>query len=115
MAWASAFTNVPDRYFVVHGDDESVEALTGAIRNELNAEVDAPYSGSRFDLIEGKFIFRAKPVAVSKKKIVSEVFARLEAAGQRLLAVIQHNKGGANKDLAKFADQINSLCDKWDR
>lgn len=115
MAWASAFTNVPDRYFVVHGDDESVEALTGAIRTELNAEADAPYSGSRFDLIEGKFIFRAKPVAVSKKKIVSEVFARLEAAGQRLLAVIQHNKGGANKDLAKFADQINSLCDKWDR
>ena len=21
----------------------------------------------------------------------------------------------ANKDLAKFADQVNSLCDKWDR
>ena len=40
---------------------------------------------------------------------------RLLAAGQRLLTVIQHNEGGANKDLAKFADQINSLCDKWDR
>ena len=37
------------------------------------------------------------------------------AAGQRLLAVIAHNRGGANKDLSKFADQINSLCDKWDR
>ena len=24
-------------------------------------------------------------------------------------------EGGANKDLAKFADQINALCDKWDR
>ena len=29
--------------------------------------------------------------------------------------VIEHNEGGANKDLAKFADQINALCDKWDR
>ena len=37
------------------------------------------------------------------------------AAGQRLLTVITRNKGGANKDLSKFADQINSLCDKWDR
>ena len=35
--------------------------------------------------------------------------------GKRLLRVIEHNEGGANKDLAKFADQINALCDKWDR
>ena len=42
-------------------------------------------------------------------------FARLLAAGQRLLTVIRHNEGGANKDLAKFTSQINSLCDKWDR
>ena len=40
---------------------------------------------------------------------------RLLAAGQRLLAVIRKNEGVANKDLAKFADQVNSLCDKWDR
>ena len=33
----------------------------------------------------------------------------------RLLRVIEHNEGGANKDLARFADQINALCDKWDR
>lgn len=31
------------------------------------------------------------------------------------MSVIAHNEGGANKDLAKFTDQINSLCDKWDR
>ena len=39
----------------------------------------------------------------------------LPGAGKRLLRVIEHNEGGANKDLAKFADQINALCDKWDR
>ena len=43
------------------------------------------------------------------------VFQRLVAAGRRLMQVIEHNEGGANKDLAKFADQINALCDKWDR
>ena len=31
------------------------------------------------------------------------------------MAVIQKNQGGANKDLAKFADQINAISDKWDR
>ena len=115
MKWAAAFTNVPEKYFIVHGDDDSVKALTESIRTELNAVADAPYSGTRFDLLEGEYIFRAEPAPITKKKIVSEVFARLEAAGARLIAVIAHNKGGTNKDLAKFADQINSLCDKWDR
>lgn len=31
------------------------------------------------------------------------------------MAVIYKNEGGANKDLARFADQVNSLCDRWDR
>jgi metallo-beta-lactamase family protein len=43
------------------------------------------------------------------------VFDRLVNAGKRLMTVILHNKGGANKDLAKLTSQINSLCDKWDR
>ena len=29
--------------------------------------------------------------------------------------VVAHNEGGANKDLAKFADQIIALCENWDR
>ena len=45
----------------------------------------------------------------------SAAYDRLANMGQRLLEVIRHNQGGANKDLAKFADQVNSLCDKWDR
>ena len=45
----------------------------------------------------------------------SAAYDRLANMGQRLLEVIRHNQGGANKDLAKFADQINALCDKWDR
>lgn len=35
--------------------------------------------------------------------------------GQQLLEVIRRNRGGANKDLGKFADQIKALIDKWDR
>ena len=45
----------------------------------------------------------------------SAAYDRLANMGQRLLEVIRHNRGGANKDLAKFAGQIAALCDKWDR
>ncbi|MDR1765966.1 MAG: MBL fold metallo-hydrolase [Lachnospiraceae bacterium] len=44
----------------------------------------------------------------------SVVYARLLAAAQRLQSVAAKQEGGANKDLAKFADQINALCEKWE-
>ena len=42
-------------------------------------------------------------------------FERLLTASQRLQEVIRHNRDGANKDLARLTDQINALCEKWDR
>ena len=46
---------------------------------------------------------------------VTKVFAKLMAAGQRLMEVIRKNEGGANADLNKFTRQIHELCDKWER
>ena len=57
---------------------------------------------------------REKKVRRTKDRGVSNVFARLLAAGERLLALIRKSEGRPNKELGKFADQINSLCDKWE-
>ena len=59
------------------------------------------------------------PVRVKKEKAAakkaSQVFERLLAAGERLLAIIRRSEGGANKDLARMADQIHMLCDRWEK
>lgn len=77
------------------------------------------HSAGPYDLSNNLCIHEAAGVVITKKeKKVSRAattFDRLLAAGQRLLTIIHHNEGGANKDLAKFTSQINSLCDKWDR
>ena len=77
------------------------------------------YSGTVFDLIQGEFVKEALPVAVKKKaaakKRSGDMFQRLLTAGQRLISVIRKNEGLSNKDTAKFTDQIQALCDKWDR
>ena len=58
------------------------------------------------------------PVRKAKKspvgKAVSGVYARLVAAGQRLMAIIKNMEGYPNKDIGRFADQITSLCEKYD-
>ena len=118
LDWINGFEKKPDRVFVVHGEDSVCESFKECLIHEHGINAYAPYSGTRFNLANNELEYIASPVRLEKKKpgkAVSDVFARLLAAGQRLLVVIQHNEGGANKDLAKFADQINSLCDKWDR
>ena len=39
----------------------------------------------------------------------------VKAAGKRLLSVIDQSKGLSNKELSRFTDQIESLCDKYSR
>ncbi|MDF2887364.1 MAG: RNA-metabolising metallo-beta-lactamase, partial [Lacrimispora sp.] len=119
IAWLNAFEEKPRQVFLVHGDDLVCNSFEQLLRKEYAYEVSAPYSGSIYDLALGRWVDETEGIAVIRapeaaKKPVG-VYGRLFAAGERLLQVIRHNEGGANKDLAKFADQINSLCDKWDR
>lgn len=114
LEWVNAFEHL-DRVFVVHGEDSVCNLFVNCLRSEHGYQAMAPYSGTRFDLATNMVEYEAAPVAVKKRVyVVSDVFQRLLAAGHRLLSVIQKNEGRANKDLAKFADQINALSDKWD-
>lgn len=119
IAWLNAFEEKPKQVFLVHGDDLVCSSFKQLLEKDYGYRVDAPYSGSVYDLSLGKWLNQTEGVAIARMPETSKkpvgVYARLFAAGQRLLQVIRHNEGGANKDLAKFADQINSLCDKWDR
>lgn len=116
LRFMQGFRNKPKKVFVVHGEDSICTAFAECLKHEYGMDALAPYSGSEYDLIEDRMVYASSPVRVAPKKSrkVSDVFERLLAAGQRLLVVIRKNEGGANKDLAKFADQINSLCDKWE-
>ena len=114
--WVKGFKGKPERVFVVHGESTVCDLFAECLEKEHGFSTYAPYSGTRFNLMTGEAEYAAAPVPVKKKaRILSDVFSRLVAAGQRLMAVIKKNEGVANKDLARFADQINSLCDKWDR
>jgi metallo-beta-lactamase family protein len=113
--WLEGFTEKPKKVFIVHGEDTVATSFAEMLKIEHGQRAYAPYSGSVFDLGANRFSYEAEPVRVQKKaKIASGVYARLVAAGQRLLAIIKKLDGLNNKDTAKFADQVLNLCDKWD-
>ncbi len=120
LKWVKSFGNNPKKFFVVHGNEDSAVSFAKLIEEETGIPAIAPYTGDVYDLETGQCIAYGEHKLAEKrktkeKKASNTVFDRLLAAGERLLAVIQKCQGYANKDLAKFADQINSLCDKWER
>lgn len=119
--WIKAFEVKPQKVFVTHGEDTVTELFAARLRDEMNYDAYAPFSGTEFDLVEGEFLYEAegvkiqKPAALQKASKAAKVYEKLLALGYRLLSVIRKNEGCANKDLEKFSRDVQSLCDKWDR
>jgi metallo-beta-lactamase family protein len=115
--WVSMFDPKPKRVFIVHGEDKVTEQFAAHIHEELGLDAYAPFSGDAFDLLTGACVAQGSREAAEKKstRAVNNIFARLVAAGERLMTVIRKCEGMPNRELGKFADQINELCNKWER
>ena len=118
LNWMAAMTHKPKKVFVNHGSDAVTDTFAALLREKLSVDAEAPYNGSCFDLTAMAWQSLGFRTHVEKRKVsvrTNAVFQRLYQAGRRLLNVIEKNRGLANRELAKFADQVTALCDKWDR
>lgn len=119
LEWLQSITPTPERVYVNHGEDSVCDAFARDIEATLGCVAAAPFNGAEFDLVTGECLYEGNHEKIKRNKPIVQranaVFQRLLQAGKRLLIVIEHNRGGANKDLAQFTDQINALADKWDR
>ena len=117
LSWLEAMPGRPKQVFVNHGDDQVTDHFAEAIRNRLGIPADAPYSGDGYDLISGQCIARGRIVKATRltdgRRRANAAFERLTQAGKRLIAVINASRGLSNKELARFTDQVNALCDKY--
>ncbi|MBQ6718491.1 MAG: MBL fold metallo-hydrolase [Clostridia bacterium] len=119
LGWLSNVKNSVKTVFVNHGDDSVCDTFAKEIESTLGINAIAPFSGDKYDLLTGECIEKGRVVRIERKSEgrhrAETVFSRLYAAGQRLLSVINKNKDSSNKEIAKFADQVTALCDKYDK
>ena len=122
LDWLRALPAKPKKVFMNHGDEESCETLAELAWKELGLPTEAPYNGALYDLVTNTRLADGNRVKLAdmapteaKKASPSAVFDRLVLAGKKLMAVIERNRGSSNKDLGKFADQVNALAGKWDK
>lgn len=118
LDWLKSAT--PKTVYVNHGSDEVCDEFAASIREEIGCEAVAPYNGAVYDISNNVCIDFGNKTRIQKESKpandrVTMLFNRLLAAGRRLMSVIEKNRGISNKDVAKFTDAINALCDKWDR
>lgn len=116
IEWIGQFDSPkPQEVFVVHGDDFVTEAFASELKR-LGYSAHAPLFQEVYDLAAGQML--AQGIVLPKKKASkwqdgSPAYRTLEELGRQLEVVIQKNKGGANKDLNKFSDQLRALIEKW--
>lgn len=117
--WLKGFENTPEKVFVVHGEGSVVESFAKDIKDELGMEAYAPYTEDIFDLLTGLQIHEGEKISHTRraKEIsrASAAFTKLLSAANRLLDLVKSSNGMANKDLLKFADQIEKLIEKWSK
>ncbi len=117
MNWAKAVAGIK-KYFVIHGSAESADSFAQKIKDELNIDSYAPFSGAEFDLISGTITVDAKAVPVKKKRIadgnISLCYSELISASERLSRLIKSSNGRANADMRRLTEAITRLCDDWE-
>ncbi|MBR4072349.1 MAG: MBL fold metallo-hydrolase [Clostridia bacterium] len=117
LNWIKSFKEIPKTVFVNHGEDTVCDEFAAIIEEEFNIKAIAPYNGSIY-LSDGSCVNEGNRQHIAsgksgKKYKDSSAFPRLLTAGKRLMAIIENYRNAANKDIGKFADQINSLIEKW--
>ncbi len=117
LRWVSAFVPHPAKVFVAHGSKEVSDFFAEMLRNDLKIPAEAPNFKSCYDLLTGACIESGEPyqkISKSRKPKTSGAYKRLLDAVALLTAVVEQGKGRPNKELARLADQIINIIQKWE-
>jgi len=116
LDWINALAPKPKLVFVNHGESDSCEDFTKCLETEYGYKAFAPYSGTVFDLKEEVFLECPEGIPIEKKTTAQQrsnaTYERLLANGRRLMEVIKNSEGMANKELARYASQLESIISK---
>lgn len=103
LRWLDAFETPIERIFVVHGESDVCDSFAALLAKRYNVPVTAPDYGRGLRPFDqhhartGRSSARIHETRRKPESVYTGVFGRLYAAGKRLMAVIEHNRGGAQQ------------------
>lgn len=120
ISWLEKFEKKPRTVFLNHGNEESIAVLANELK-ERGYAVEAPYSGTEYDLVKGimtaytekKRVTAAEAAKARSRK--NSIHRDLVSQAEAFLALAKRCESRPNKENAKFAAQIRSMIEKWER
>ena len=116
ISWVESIKDPkPQQVFVVHGDREVAPYFAKTIE-KLGYAAHAPQYTEVYDLIENRVL---EPGYLPERKSrggakTAPAYERLLAVGQSVMEFIRRSKNKDNKTLARYADQLRQLLEKWE-
>lgn len=122
LKFVESMENKPSQVFVNHGEDTSAVEFSQTLEKKLSLKAMAPFSGTSYDLLKGEFTEITEGVPVKVKENAQESFSRnrlsynkLTQAANRLNNLVEKSRGIPNKELERFAKELNALCEKYQK
>ncbi len=116
LEWVGRFTPVPSQVFVVHGDNRVTELFADTLCTR-GIPAHAPLYQEVYDLAAREVL--DKGVVLESRKTSggasagSPAYVRLVDTARQLQDLISRSRGRPNKDLAKLADQLKQIMERW--
>ena len=115
--WLEMQGQKPKKVFIVHGEETAALSFRETLQG-LGYTAEVPLFESEYSLMDGACLAKGRDFPRDKEKkagFVSEMFRRLLAAVERLTGIASGYKQGANRDVARFADEVEELCRRWEK
>lgn len=122
LQFVASMKQKPSQIFVNHGEDASSTEFAETLEKKFSLKAMAPFSGTTYDLLNGEFTEITDGIPVKKKEYPDEqfsknrlAFSKLTQAVNRLNNLAERSRGIPNKELERFAKELNALCEKYQR
>lgn len=117
LQWIEHFSPAPQQVFVVHGDAPITDLFADTLK-ERGIPAHAPLYEEVYDLLENTMLAEGIVLETKPKSggasAPSPAYVRLQDVSNDLAQLISRSRGRPNKDLAKLADQLRQIMEKWD-
>ncbi|MDO4286029.1 MAG: MBL fold metallo-hydrolase [Eubacteriales bacterium] len=117
LEWIGAFDAKPRHVFVVHGEDTVTESFAACLR-ERGYRADAPFSGTRYDLLRGVFAEVTGGIPAPGRKAAERgalrpAYVGLRSTGKELEIFLARCEGLPNKELEALRADLEALMEKY--
>ena len=115
LSWIESYDPRPARVFVVHGDADVIPAFSAELETRGFATYAPLYTAS-YDLAADRELERGYQPEKKRSAVATladDLYSKLLAAAEALLALVRSKKGAPNKEKKAFTGQIMDLIETW--